>query len=208
MNHYELLAIVSGRYTENEVEPIYQKIDEVIKKQTSVIHYKQNLDRKRLAYPISRQTYGFYYLVEFDAEPESVIKISSAFGLMQDVLRFQIIKKKTVGKQKTFERKQTLEQEAFGKRAGASLGDMDILNKGEGQAAQTKDPVMPMPEEAPAALVAEAVVNAVTPAPELAEDKEGEEKDASSSGAKKKQGKVSYEDLDKKLDDILNNDIL
>ncbi len=228
MNHYELLAIVTGRYAENEAEQVFQKIEDSIKKHTPVIHYRQNLDRKRLAYEINHQSHGYYFLVEFDGEPQSIHALSTALTLNKDIVRFQIIKRKTVGKPKTAERKQSLEQEAFGKRAAKALGDIDIL------AIAPETPVAPTPIATAQDSSAPAVVPTAPQESEETEETKEErvsekkkkkedvvkkepvaetvetaaEKEPAPASSRKKQEKLDYTDLNKKLDDILNNDII
>jgi small subunit ribosomal protein S6 len=43
---------------------------------------------RKLAYPIDKKSTGFYTLVEFDAEPESVRKLEVAYRRDERVLRF------------------------------------------------------------------------------------------------------------------------
>ena len=216
MNHYELLAIVTGRYAENEAEQIFGKIEDLIKKHTPVIHYRQNLDRKRLAYEINHQTHGYYFLVEFDAEPASLNAISKLLGLDKDIIRFQIIRRKTVGKPKTAERKQTLEQEAFGKRGAKVLGEIDILAETPVEVKETaavEAPTVPaatLPTATDESASDDSKKDEVAPqeaAPVQAPVKETAEKESAEQTSRKKQ-KIDYTDLNKKLDDILNNDII
>lgn len=216
MNHYELLAIVSGRFAENEVESQFGKIETIVKKHGGPIHYRQNLDRKRLAYPIEKQMYGYYFLLEFDSEPSVVSKIDRDLKLSADILRHNLVKRMAVGKPKTFERKNSLEQEAFGKtfdRAKLGLDDIQSVTRAE--------VVKPAPVAAQAPIVVDEK-GATTP--EVATVEEGQlptapspeeliqstpvESTAKAAKEKKTEQKVSFEELDAKLDDIFKNDIL
>lgn len=226
MNHYELLAIVSGRYADTEIESAFEKVEELLKKTSAQLHYRQNLDRKRLAYPIKGQVYGYYFLVEFDAEASQLKKIDRELGLSQDILRHSILRKKTVGKPKIFDSRSSLEQEAFGKGApkGVFGSVADIVGglaeeSSLAPAASTPSAPVQTPEVQPSPVI-EPIV-AVTPTEELQpavavsaprEETTQEEEAAGEteklSAKKKKDQKVSYEELDKKLDEILKNDML
>lgn len=224
MNHYELLAIVSGRFAENEIEPEFGKIEALIKKYGGPVHYRQNLDRKRLAYPIEKQMYGYYFLVEFDSEPTTIAKLDRELKLSSEVLRHNLVRRKTVGKPRTQEHKSSLEQEAFGKSFDRTKLGLDEVSAGALQATTapikpTGAPLQPAAvhvpividekgeettevasmkeEQLPAAPVAEEIIQ-----PAVAESTPKPVKE------KKTEQKVSFEELDAKLDDIFKNDIL
>lgn len=226
MNHYELLTLVSGRFAENEVESELQKIEAIVKKYDCPIHYRQNLGHKRLAYPIDRELYGYYFLMEFDAEPGSIAKVDRELKLAADVLRHTIVKRKTVGKPKTAERKTSLEQEAFGKSFDRKTLGFDELPaviipekstapsvpvvidaKGE----KTPEVSEPAVGQQPAAVPSEPSEQGELVHPQeeekLAEKKTAKPKEKPSSTGKI-EDKVSFEELDKKLEDILKNDLL
>ena len=153
MNHYELLAILSGRFAENEIDGVILRMEDVLKKGSAIIHFRQNLDRKHLAYPIKAQQYGYYILVEFDCTGPDLKKIDRLLALSADILRHCILRKKSVGVPKVFDRKPTLEQEAFGKTAGKSVfGSVaDIVESlGEESKAPAPAPVVQQSTPAPA----------------------------------------------------------
>jgi len=94
MQHYELLYIITGKFTEEEIEPIASKINELIEKSEGKITLSENLGRKKLAYPIKHNHNGYYQLVEFDLEPQKLIGFEKKLGLTSEVLRHQVVKKK------------------------------------------------------------------------------------------------------------------
>lgn len=226
MNHYELLAIVSGRYADTEIESAFAKVEELLKKTSAQLHYRQNLDRKRLAYPIKSQVYGYYFLVEFDAEAPQLKKIDRELGLSQDILRHSIIRKKAVGKPKIFDTRSSLEQEAFGKGApkgvfGSVADIVSGLTEESNSAPVASAPSAPVqtPEVQPfpaiEPIVTVSPVEEIQPAfavnaprEETTQEEERTDEAEKLSAKKKKDQKVSYEELDKKLDEILKNDII
>ncbi len=98
MNHYEILAIITGALADTEVPSAITKIEEALKKYECSIHYTQNLERRRLAYPIKRQQYGSYALIEFDCAPDMIKKIEHELGLTSELLRHTIVRRLSVGK--------------------------------------------------------------------------------------------------------------
>lgn len=92
-NHYELLYIVSGNYTEDELLPIKEKIRELIEKADGKITLEDNLGKKKLTYPIKKTTQGYYLLYEFDLETVALKKLNHVLLLTGEIIRHLITKK-------------------------------------------------------------------------------------------------------------------
>lgn len=91
--HYELLYIVSNKYTEDELKPIIENVDKIIKENNGTITHKEEWGKKKLAYPIKHFNYGYYNLAEFDVEAGQVEKINKALRMLAEVLRHTIVAK-------------------------------------------------------------------------------------------------------------------
>lgn len=94
MKHYELLYILPGKYTEEEMEGISVKINDLVKKYGGEITSTDNLGAKKLAYPIADAQVGNYLVVEFNAEPEKIKELGGELKLTPEILRFGIVFKK------------------------------------------------------------------------------------------------------------------
>jgi len=92
--HYELLYIISNKYSEDEVKPIVAKVDEIIKSRGGKITFKEDWGKKRFIYPIKGFRHGYYNLVEFDLAGAEVAKIDRALRLASEILRHQLVVKK------------------------------------------------------------------------------------------------------------------
>ncbi len=92
--HYELLYLISNKYSEDELTPIIDKVKTIIKENQGNITLSEEWGKKRLAYPIKGFNYGYYNLVEFDLAPENVAKLDRSFRLMNEILRHQLVSKK------------------------------------------------------------------------------------------------------------------
>ncbi len=98
MNHYEILAIITSTLADTEVPAAITKIEETLKKHECILHYSQNLERRKLAYEIAHQQYGSYVFMEFDCEPGHIGKLEHDFRLTPELLRHVIVKRASVGK--------------------------------------------------------------------------------------------------------------
>jgi small subunit ribosomal protein S6 len=92
--HYELLYLVSNKYTEDELKPIIEKVNRAINKRGGKITLMEEWGSKRLAYPIKHFSHGYYVLVEFDLEGKNVVDVDRDLRMMSEILRHQIVSKK------------------------------------------------------------------------------------------------------------------
>ncbi len=92
--HYEILFIVANKFTEDEAKTIMGNIKKIITDNTGQISHDEYWGKKRLAYKIDHNSYGYYGLFEFDLEGENLATIDKALRLSTEVLRHQIVRKK------------------------------------------------------------------------------------------------------------------
>ncbi|RLC38598.1 30S ribosomal protein S6 [Candidatus Falkowbacteria bacterium] len=91
--HYELLYIVSNKYTEDELKPIVLNVNKTIEENGGKITYKEDWGKKKLAYSIKHFNYGYYSLAEFDIEGGQVEKIDKELRMSSEILRHTIVVK-------------------------------------------------------------------------------------------------------------------
>ena len=94
--NYELLYIVSNKYSENELTPITDNVAKIIEDKEGKISYKEEWGKKKLAYPIKSNIYGYYFYLEFDVQGEKLKEIDYNLKIFSDVIRYQIVKKPSV----------------------------------------------------------------------------------------------------------------
>lgn len=208
MNHYECLSIVSGKCADTEIESVVQLLEQSVQKHALKIHYIQRLERRKLAYPIDHVMYGTYVLFEFDAEPPNITKIDRFLRLTNEILRHIIVKRESVGsavrsldivRDEGREERRTMPTQKYGASELESLVPLKLDEVDEHQESEVKkdettniqDPIEQPKQEFPATA--------------SEEEDQGASKKSDKSG---KQTKLSYDDLDKKLDEILGKDII
>jgi ribosomal protein S6 len=93
MRKYELVVIVDALLGKEEKDAIMKKAtDAIAKSGGKVINNQVWLARQKFAFKIKRRTEGTYYVLNIDADPSSVLKIRQALVLVEEVLRFEVIK--------------------------------------------------------------------------------------------------------------------
>ncbi len=115
MKNYELLYIISGQFTEDEVVKIREDIDALIAKYGGQIGYREFLGKKKLAYPIDKNFHGYYVVTEFETEETAKIKeLATDLKLDKRILRAQAITKPKITAEeivKKQERKERLQNQ-------------------------------------------------------------------------------------------------
>jgi len=91
--HYEILYLISNKYTEEEVKPINEEVKKIITDNNGQITFIEEWGKRKLAYPIKHFNHGYYNLLECDLESSQVDKIDQALKLSNKILRHMIVVK-------------------------------------------------------------------------------------------------------------------
>lgn len=191
--HYELLYIISNKFTEDEAKAIAAKIEAVVVSNDGVVTYREDWGKKKLAYPIDHFAFGYYIYIEFDVEGIKLAKIERSVRLMHEVIRHQIVARQT----RTIDMKEK-PKVIFAEEVKATT---TIPAPAKVEVAK---------EDAPK-VEAKPIEEVVVETPAVAtEEKTVEETPKKAAKAVKapKETKASMEELDAKLDKILETDDL
>ena len=93
MNKYELALVLSPALDEEAKAAAFAKVEELITRFGGTIEKVDDWGKRRLAYEIKKVNEGFYSFITFDAAPTAPIEIESRVRIMEDVLRYLIIRK-------------------------------------------------------------------------------------------------------------------
>ena len=85
MRKYEMLVILDAT-TDNQSEEI-AKIEELLKNLGGTVSKTDAWGKKTLAYPIRKQTEGYYVLFNFELEPAQTFELRRVLGLRANVYR-------------------------------------------------------------------------------------------------------------------------
>lgn len=180
MQNYELLFIMPGTMAEDETAPVVEKVKQVVANNGGANWELEPLEKKRLAYPMKHIRYGYFYLAFFRAEPAAAVKVRAELRLMPELLR-SLVGKFNPEKQK--------------------MRKIDF-----GQALSGAEAVKPAVDIGAAAMgvaIEQSPEKIIRPAAEEAKVEAQEDKVA----AKKIKKPVDMDEIDKKLDEILDLDL-
>ncbi|MBI3956458.1 MAG: 30S ribosomal protein S6 [Candidatus Kerfeldbacteria bacterium] len=91
MKHYELLAIVPGTLSDDEVQTAQQTVRTLLEKHSAQITKQEIWEKRKLAYPIRRIRQGNYFLFLFDIDAANIGALDRTLTLERGLLRHQII---------------------------------------------------------------------------------------------------------------------
>lgn len=185
MKTYELLLILSPQFSDEELPGVLDGIFEIIRKEGGEIKSHKVAGRQALSYPINHMKHGCYVFVEIEIDPLALPKINRNLRLSTEILRFDISK--------------NVSSKEFKSISASSAPSKKEIKIDFGEEQEVK--ISPTKKEEP-----ETEETTETNAPELPiKEMEGTETIPS---AKRNEDKIPLEDLDKKLDEILNEEVL
>ena len=88
MNYYETVFILTPVLSDAQMKEAVEKFTKVLTDNGAAIVNEELWGLRKLAYPIQKKSTGFYTLVEFDAAPETIKKLETAYRRDERVLRF------------------------------------------------------------------------------------------------------------------------
>ncbi len=91
--HYEILFIMPNKFTDDEAQKVFKKVGDLITSHDGKISLENYWGKKKFAYPINHEYYGYYGLYEFDLERTLIAKLNDTLRLDKEVVRFLIVKK-------------------------------------------------------------------------------------------------------------------
>lgn len=88
MNNYETVFILTPVLSDAQMKEAVEKFKGVLLAENAEIVNEENWGLRKLAYPIEKKTTGFYELIEFKANPETIAVLETQFRRDERVIRF------------------------------------------------------------------------------------------------------------------------
>ncbi len=93
MIDYESIFIIDAKLGEEEREKAIVGIEAVIDKNKGKVGKRESWGKKNLAYEIKGRKEGFYFVVNFRAEPGTIRQLGKPYRLNEAILRYLILRK-------------------------------------------------------------------------------------------------------------------
>ena len=96
MSKYELAVVVSAKIEDDERAAVVDKCKALIGRFGGTVTNVDDWGKKRMAYEVQKMKDAFYYFIQFDAETSAPVEIENRIRIMDNVLRFLIVKQDEV----------------------------------------------------------------------------------------------------------------
>jgi small subunit ribosomal protein S6 len=91
LNRYETVFILTPVLSEEQTKEAVEKFASLVSENGKLLH-KENWGMRKLAYPITKKSSGYYSLFEFEADSAFVQKLEIEYKRDEKVLRFLTVK--------------------------------------------------------------------------------------------------------------------
>lgn len=88
LKNYETAFILTPVLSEAQMKDAVEKFKKVLVDSKADIIHEESWGLKKLAYPIQHKSTGFYHLIEFAADPQTISALELEYRRDEKVLRF------------------------------------------------------------------------------------------------------------------------
>ena len=88
IKQYETVFIATPVLSDIQMKEAVAKYTKLITDNGGEVVYEEDWGLKQLAYPIQHKTSGFYYLIEFKADPQFVATLETQYHRDERIIRF------------------------------------------------------------------------------------------------------------------------
>jgi len=206
MKQYELLIVLPGTMEESVVSGRMKEIKAIVEKHEIADLTMIDRGKSRLAYPMKHIRYGYFHIIRFTADGSIIPEIQKELGLMRDLLRALVSTYDPTKRDETQKKLGRTEDgpmktlasvfERFGGEKSA-----DSKEEAEDAAPRVKKETKEIETEKEVPKKAEETKDST--------EKEADTKEESPSKETEKEAEEpkSMEDIDKKLDQLLEDDL-
>lgn len=93
MKDYEAMVILDANLDDEKIEAAVTKVEDLIKKNGGTVEKIDRWGKKKLAYPIKKQSMGYYGLFYFNGPEESIKEMDRVMRISDDIMRHMFIAK-------------------------------------------------------------------------------------------------------------------
>ena len=92
MNKYELALVVNAKIEDDARTATVEKAKDYIARFGGSVTDVDDWGKQKLAYEIEKMNEAYYYFIHFDAEPTAPAEIEDHVRIMDNVLRFLVVR--------------------------------------------------------------------------------------------------------------------
>ncbi len=92
-NLYETVIVTSAKLGEEGNAELVEKFKSLIERHGGTVQSVDDWGKRRFAYPIQKQTEGYYTLIYFEGDPEFTAELDRRYQITDGILRTLIVKR-------------------------------------------------------------------------------------------------------------------
>ncbi len=92
---YELMYVVRPTVDEQSLAAVNEKVEKFIATGGGQVTRRDDWGKRRLAYPITKFTEGFYSVLQLNLPPTAVRDLERSLQLTEEVLRYLVVRVET-----------------------------------------------------------------------------------------------------------------
>ena len=93
MRQYETIFIVDPEFETDAIKELVEKFKGLVEDQGGQVAEVDEWGKRRLAYPINDRREGYYFLMNFTANPEPAQDLERVYKITSGLMRYLIINK-------------------------------------------------------------------------------------------------------------------
>lgn len=91
MNKYETVILINDALTKDAKNAVINKIENFIDSNGKITK-KDDIGSRKTAYEIKKQKTAYYYVIEFQAKPETIYELERIYRITDEIIKFIVIK--------------------------------------------------------------------------------------------------------------------
>ena len=92
MRRYDLMLLITDTIEEEAAQAVFERAKEILAAQGGQLLDEAWWSRRKLAYEINKRDHGFYGVLDFLAEADSVTELERQLKISDDVVRFKTVR--------------------------------------------------------------------------------------------------------------------
>lgn len=92
MRDYEFTFIIHPSVEDEGIADVTEKVSQFITNGGGVVNSVDHWGRRRLAYPIQKQTEGYYVLMRVQLDPQAIKELERNLKLAEEVIRYLLVR--------------------------------------------------------------------------------------------------------------------
>lgn len=92
-NLYETVIVTSAKLGEEGNAALVEKFKSLIERHGGTVQSVDDWGKRRFAYPINKETEGYYTLINFEGDPEFTAELDRRYQITDGILRTLIVKR-------------------------------------------------------------------------------------------------------------------